>query len=1168
MTASSSTHAREISADSKTSETKISAAMAVESKKYRAEVGDTLIEFDEHIVRGDGKCGFTSLGTTREEVSALLLSLAGDEKARNELAPEIKGLLRESRESKFHTEETRKLFAELDQLELEVDQQVRNVNTQLGAIASVATPSRAYRSQTLDELIVLLKDSQDVSQQAALTTLRQSHQRLVEIDQQINDGCQSREVFERYLTEGLASTEWLGYRSAKLFAKLKSYNLYVFKPAENRPGWLELAERQECASPQNTFYLLHTNRFTHFNLLSIHQKPTLAPTPASLLSTIKKEETKAEHLSREPINNKPKAVDAQNSVSTQAVGDKKEESGMFSKLVFTVEGEIVEFHAHEIVRIAAAVLNETTHAKLAETKEEPYPKLPTQEFAEVYLKNCLSVYSQKIFTCPPSELPIAALLVPFHFNQPSTIKNWMFVTKSLADQYKKDKRKGWWCIIADRLIFIRNKDTNLFYVSDHGFIGDIMADLSEIVFDINWVNIPKEQHVEIFEVMDSLSQGFEKMTPDEFSKYKNEITQGITDNWESYRIFWPHQEKEEVLKDLSDKLSNDYVFRFAKSAIIYITKTLRERLKKLEDDYSDLYEDSLKLYKGDKAKAIKFIKCFVLKDIMLEINQGSHEYLFRPVHSYGKSEKGSSYRDFANSIKNYFQGSAALNSRQLAQKMRGILQGEKIEPIKEDALEFLPNLICAWFIAEPARYPCAMLSGLILLDMIENGISLMDGDDDLYSWVHTLIHPQKKPADNKAVVKIKDLYGHDIDLFKFDGTHPMAHDGSVADSKKVLGKHELSPVQQKEASLIMHWLYLRIKKSNSNCEVNIVEARKSPLVRRDHKEIKDLLNPKASHESKKFTILTTVIKPLIIERLSILDLLPLLRKIGGLEEKIEKSKQLIDIKISHAPAGMTTITQGAAVLNKLSGFVAEEKNSGWSYVSATSTAYLCLKKNSPISGETIKTNLEKLGIKIEITVRGDTFGTLLVASNVTKDFIDVNLPSLAPSIASPTSDPGLSGADFEVLPRPVGKIVAGSASAAETLKEIKQIDDAKGENAAYAFLAKKKSDALSEEKLKTEALAVKPVASIGAGAGLAIAAVVGAGAITDSLPRSLGASPATLLVVSAASLAQSQVFFAGTPAAERSSVHKIESVAQEYEYVDDDLIQGWRRKDGQIGRHK
>jgi len=264
MTASSSTKTREV-------------ATFHESKTYRAQLEGKTLTFDKHRILGDGNCGFTSLGTTREEVSSLLLSLAADEKSRIELSDEIQGLLRENRGSKLHTEETQKLFAELDAAQTEVDEQVRQLNNQLASEAK-STSAAIFQRLNLEDLIERLKNSSYSTHQTALTSLRSARLQIFQSGEKINICCQSREVFEHYITEGLARIEWLGYRSAKLFAKLKDYNLYVFRPSTTQIHWLELAEQQICAFPKNTFYLLYTDGFTHYNLLSVAPIPVSDPT--------------------------------------------------------------------------------------------------------------------------------------------------------------------------------------------------------------------------------------------------------------------------------------------------------------------------------------------------------------------------------------------------------------------------------------------------------------------------------------------------------------------------------------------------------------------------------------------------------------------------------------------------------------------------------------------------------------------------------------------------------------------------------------------------------------------------------------------------------------------------------------------------------------------------
>ena len=60
-------------------------------------------------------------------------------------------------------------------------------------------------------------------------------------------------------------------------------------------------------------------------------------------------------------------------------------------------------------------------------------------------------------------------------------------------------------------------------------------------------------------------------------------------------------------------------------------------------------------------------------------------------------------------------------------------------------------------------------------------------------------------------VEIKDVYGNDIDINFFDGCHPMVQ----AESTKKSNSSE-TPVRQKEAHLVMHWLSECIKQKNTD----------------------------------------------------------------------------------------------------------------------------------------------------------------------------------------------------------------------------------------------------------------------------------------------------------------------------------------------------------------
>ena len=129
-----------------------------------------------------------------------------------------------------------------------------------------------------------------------------------------------------------------------------------------------------------------------------------------------------------------------------------------------------------------------------------------------------------------------------------------------------------------------------------------------------------------------------------------------------------------------------------------------------------------------------------------------------------------------------------------------------LEGDNREDLYFLPSLTAAWFI-EVARNNNTLITNLILLDFMESGIIHLDTEgNNLYSLKYLLIHP-KKPDDSRVEIPIHDMYKNEKDLAQWDGMHPMAHQGSVQESKTLLGnKQKLTTVRQKEGHLLIHWL--------------------------------------------------------------------------------------------------------------------------------------------------------------------------------------------------------------------------------------------------------------------------------------------------------------------------------------------------------------------------
>ena len=87
--------------------------------------------------------------------------------------------------------------------------------------------------------------------------------------------------------------------------------------------------------------------------------------------------------------------------------------------------------------------------------------------------------------------------------------------------------------------------------------------------------------------------------------------------------------------------------------------------------------------------------------------------------------------------------------------MRNILKGT---PLSKSELYFVPNLIAAWFVSESSRYENALLSGLLLMDLIESQAFHFDSEgNNLHQWMITLVHPLK-PEDSRVNILIHNLY--------------------------------------------------------------------------------------------------------------------------------------------------------------------------------------------------------------------------------------------------------------------------------------------------------------------------------------------------------------------------------------------------------------------------
>ncbi len=168
------------------------------------------VAFTEEPVPAKGDCGFLTLAVSREQVVDVLLSLAGDDKAREELCEEIHEAF------KYHS---------------------------VKRTAEFETLYQAYEKAGNSE---------------------EEH---VAAEQKLSAYCQREDVYRMYV-EAYRGHLWLGYKSILLYAKLSDITVYIWKKAEVGQK-LEIVGKSISEQPVQgqVIHMLFTKGYTHFNLL-------------------------------------------------------------------------------------------------------------------------------------------------------------------------------------------------------------------------------------------------------------------------------------------------------------------------------------------------------------------------------------------------------------------------------------------------------------------------------------------------------------------------------------------------------------------------------------------------------------------------------------------------------------------------------------------------------------------------------------------------------------------------------------------------------------------------------------------------------------------------------------------------------------------------------------
>jgi len=251
-----------------------------------------VLQLEEHQVSRNGDFGFISIGASREEVSRLLLLHAHDANARQALLPELHEFIINLNEAvlidiaSVSIRQAHQFSVAYRIAESNMNAELSAGNDYLQTIPSqIGRPLVRYAS--IDQLIAamaLLVPPTDVKL-AKLRRLRDSYD---EASRNYTAFLTSESVVRDYLmaytNRALRPPLWLGYHTTKWFAQIKKFNLYIWRKDSQHPGQLELVENHE-EPPRiglGEFHLLHTDGFTHYNLLTLPAGPLMAPLPSPI----------------------------------------------------------------------------------------------------------------------------------------------------------------------------------------------------------------------------------------------------------------------------------------------------------------------------------------------------------------------------------------------------------------------------------------------------------------------------------------------------------------------------------------------------------------------------------------------------------------------------------------------------------------------------------------------------------------------------------------------------------------------------------------------------------------------------------------------------------------------------------------------------------------------
>jgi hypothetical protein len=461
---------------------------------------------------------------------------------------------------------------------------------------------------------------------------------------------------------------------------------------------------------------------------------------------------------------------------------------MYTGLTFVIDGIKIEFEIIELLGLAQSILENAKTYPIFIPQVDSFSKL-IPKFDKLSFDNFRNLI--KI---------TSSLTIPLRIRGIDSPQKWLYVVKKLAES--ESSLMGWWCEIGGQLLCIKNDPNDYhLYTSDYGPVDNVKEDtLSHVFKEIDWTDS------KLVELIIQKQQDFDSLKKKKKEKLTSKLMQSLTTSrLEEIKKWHPdlsHQEAEIMMQNLrNDPNFRKEQMRSTYNSHHYIFKILYNKykeLKKLNPDFENAIYRIVGSDEEGKSLAKKIIKSFVLRSVSSDVNEGKVEPLFRPIEAYGKSDRGECYRAFYDSMNTYLTNHPS--TQELAQKFRQLLNNQR----PENCPNFLPNLIICWFISESCRNPISFMTTLMLIDLIKSNAVYEESGQNLYTWPHTLVHPDESIKEGK---KYKNKKG---------GMLSMCHQDAVTQAKiplvNIKPGTELNHVHEKDGHLLVDWLFLAISR--------------------------------------------------------------------------------------------------------------------------------------------------------------------------------------------------------------------------------------------------------------------------------------------------------------------------------------------------------------------